>query len=142
MGELEQRRISADLVSVLESVKTLRGLLPMCSYCKGIRNDRGYWLRLENYLERNTDAHMTHGICPACLREHFPLAAETLLGETAKDWPHETQKLARLLESHARLVAQVRTKTRQIRQICATRKLAVPETVEANEFNRSLRNGG
>lgn len=61
-----ERKISADLQKALAEVKTLKGLLPVCAWCKKIRNDKGYWLQLEEYIEKNSDAQFTHGVCQAC----------------------------------------------------------------------------
>src|SRR5262249_7253971 len=111
MGELEQRRVAAELAVAGINVRTFRGVLPLCSYCKGIRDDHGYWLRLEAYIEKNTHAHMTHGICPECLKEFFPLIADEVLSD---DGRRERRKLNRLLKSHSRLVAQAQGKAREI----------------------------
>ena len=62
IGELEQ---------ALNEIKTLRGLLPVCAWCKKIRDDKGYWLHLESYLRAHTQAEVTHGMCPECLRERL-----------------------------------------------------------------------
>ena len=48
-------------------MRQLRGLLPICSYCKRIRNDENYWERVEVYVTEHSDAKFTHGICPTCL---------------------------------------------------------------------------
>jgi len=48
-------------------IKVLRGLLPICSSCKNIRNDKGYWKAIEDYIEVHTDSLFTHGICPSCM---------------------------------------------------------------------------
>ena len=56
----------------LGQVKSLSGLLPICSSCKKIRNDRGYWDKLEEYLESHTDASFSHGLCPDCIPLYFP----------------------------------------------------------------------
>jgi GAF domain-containing protein len=72
MELLELRRVSAHLAESLEHVKTLRGLLPICAWCKRIRDDRGYWEQVEAYLHANTDAEFTHGICPECLAKERP----------------------------------------------------------------------
>ncbi len=69
-AELEQR--NRELEQALEDVRTLSGVVPICSYCKQIRDDRGYWNQLEAYLSRHTDARFSHGICPACARREFP----------------------------------------------------------------------
>jgi len=47
-------------------VKQLQGLLPICSYCKKVRDDRNYWQQVETYIEGHSDALFTHGICPEC----------------------------------------------------------------------------
>ena len=60
-------RGSSRLQATLDKVRQLRGLLPICSYCKRIRNDQNDWERVEVYVSEHTDAMFTHGICPACL---------------------------------------------------------------------------
>jgi hypothetical protein len=52
-------------------VKTLTGLLPICMHCKRIRDDEGYWARIEEYISAHTDALFSHGICPECLNVHY-----------------------------------------------------------------------
>jgi hypothetical protein len=59
---------SEELASALANVKILRGLLPICSRCKKIRDDKGYWNLVEKYLSQRTDAEFTHSICPECSR--------------------------------------------------------------------------
>jgi hypothetical protein len=49
-----------------ERVRRLSGLLPVCAWCKSVRNDQGYWQQIESYLSENTDARPTHGLCPDC----------------------------------------------------------------------------
>jgi integral membrane sensor domain MASE1 len=75
IGVLEERRrgeeAKAILIDELEravgEIKTLRGLIPICAWCKRIRNDRGAWEQLESYLRDHTEATFSHGICPECL---------------------------------------------------------------------------
>ena len=55
-----------ELQAALADVKQLRGLLPICCYCKKIRDDKNYWHEVESYISRHTDATFTHGICPIC----------------------------------------------------------------------------
>jgi len=57
-----------ELEAALTQVKQLRGLLPICCYCKNIRNDQNYWQRVEDYLASNADVRFTHGICPDCYK--------------------------------------------------------------------------
>ena len=61
----------AALEKALDQVKKLHGLLPICSYCKKIRNDSNYWLQLEDYISTHSDAEFSHGICPDCFNKHF-----------------------------------------------------------------------
>ena len=67
---VELRQKLADRVSQLEAamgrVKQLHGLLPICAYCKKIRDDQNYWQRVEEYVSAHTDAQFSHGICPEC----------------------------------------------------------------------------
>jgi GAF domain-containing protein len=69
MALLELRRVSAHLADALEHVKTLEGLLPICAWCKRIRDDKGYWDQVEAYIHKSTGADFTHGICPQCLEK-------------------------------------------------------------------------
>jgi phosphoserine phosphatase RsbU/P len=55
-----------ELQAALSSVRQLRGLLPICSYCKRIRGDDQYWQQLEGYIAEHSDAQFSHGICPTC----------------------------------------------------------------------------
>ena len=54
------------------SVKTLRGMIPICASCKNIRDDRGAWNRMEAYVQRHSEAEFSHGMCPACAKRLFP----------------------------------------------------------------------
>jgi len=55
-----------------QEVKTLQGLIPICSNCKRIRDDRGGWNQLEAYIQGHSDAKFSHGICPKCVKELYP----------------------------------------------------------------------
>jgi GAF domain-containing protein len=72
MTTLELRRASSELARAAANVKTLSGMLPICSGCKEIRNDQGYWQQVETYLQQNTDATFSHGLCPKCSEKYFP----------------------------------------------------------------------
>jgi len=65
-------RTIADLQHALDEVRTLQGLLPMCAWCKKVRDDQGYWDDVASYIAKHTDASVSHGICPECSKEHFP----------------------------------------------------------------------
>ncbi|HKC11859.1 MAG TPA: hypothetical protein VKI41_07475, partial [Vicinamibacteria bacterium] len=62
----ERERIIAELTEALASVKTLRGLIPICASCKKIRDDQGYWSQVEVYVRDRSEAQFSHGICPDC----------------------------------------------------------------------------
>ncbi|MDR3684238.1 MAG: PAS domain-containing protein [Geothrix sp.] len=67
--EAERDRIIQELQAALADVRTLSGLVPICSWCKRIRNDQGYWTQLEQYIQAHSQAQFTHGICPSCVAE-------------------------------------------------------------------------
>ncbi|MBU0907994.1 MAG: hypothetical protein KKA54_17385 [Proteobacteria bacterium] len=76
---VERRRIEADLQEkkhkleeALAQVKTLRGFLPICSSCKKIRDDKGYWKQIETYVREHSDAQFSHSVCPECARRIYP----------------------------------------------------------------------
>ena len=71
--ELEQRvRLrTSDLQDALTHVKELRGLLPICAWCKAVRDDQDYWHSVEEYISDRTDAQFSHGICPNCARDVY-----------------------------------------------------------------------
>jgi CheY-like chemotaxis protein len=59
----------ADLEAALGEVRALQGLLPICSYCKKVRNEANYWEQVDSYLVSHSDVKITHGICPTCLEK-------------------------------------------------------------------------
>ena len=71
-AEAERERLIAELQEALANVKTLTGLIPICSSCKKIRNDQGYWTQLETYLAQHSDAEFSHGLCLDCVRKLYP----------------------------------------------------------------------
>lgn len=72
----EQRDLIArqkeELEATLARIKQLEGIIPICMYCKNIRNDNEDWKRVEVYLSEHSNAQLSHGICPDCMKEHFP----------------------------------------------------------------------
>lgn len=80
--EKEHEGIIAQLEEALNSIRTLSGLVPICANCKKIRDDQGYWNRLESYIERHSDAQFSHGLCEDC--------AEDLYGN--KEWFKKRRK--------------------------------------------------
>lgn len=69
-AQLEQAVQS--LQQALDQVRALSGLLPVCAWCHKLRSDLGYWQHVDEYLQDHTDLELTHGICPDCMRQHFP----------------------------------------------------------------------
>jgi hypothetical protein len=68
--EIEREKLIAELKLTLAQVKTLSGLIPICAWCKSVRNDQGYWQTVEHYVRSHSDASFSHSICPTC-REKF-----------------------------------------------------------------------
>ena len=72
LAEKERDELLSSLQDALANVKTLSGLLPICSACNKIRNDAGYWERIETYIRERSDAEFTHSICPDCAKKLYP----------------------------------------------------------------------
>jgi CheY-like chemotaxis protein len=70
----------AELERSLSQVKLLRGLLPICSYCKKIRNDQSYWQQVEAYIVAHSEAEFSHTVCPDCYEKHVRPEFEKFLG--------------------------------------------------------------
>jgi PAS domain S-box-containing protein len=68
-AEAEREHLVSDLRAALEEVRNLQEILPICSYCRKIRDDQNYWLTVENYLLKHTDSRFSHSICPSCMSE-------------------------------------------------------------------------
>jgi len=85
---LEAERLLQDeknrLQESLEEIRTLRGIIPICSQCKQIRDDKGYWKRIEEYIHTHSEAKVSHGICPDCMKKLYP-------EEHAELYPDETE---------------------------------------------------
>jgi len=79
------------LEQAVQQIKTLRGMLPICSSCKSIRDDQGYWSQIETYLNDHSEAKLSHGICPACLELLYPTeyAEMSRTGRLRKLFPPE-----------------------------------------------------
>jgi hypothetical protein len=82
MALLELRRVSARMAEALEKVKTLHGLLPICAWCKRIRDDQGYWSQVECYVQEHSEATFTHGLCPDCIKKWYPELEEASPGDS------------------------------------------------------------
>jgi len=73
---LEFRRTTAELAEVASNAKILTGLLPICIRCKNIRNDTGYWQRVESYVKEHSEAKFSMELCPTCASKHLPKIGE------------------------------------------------------------------
>ena len=71
-AEIEREDLVKELQEALAQVKRLSGLLPICSLCKKIRDDKGYWQEVESYVDEHSEAQFSHSICPDCYRKHYP----------------------------------------------------------------------
>jgi len=70
MGEWE--KLIQELQEALSKVKTLSGMLPICSSCKKIRDDKGYWNQIESFFLTHSEAQFSHGLCPDCMKKLYP----------------------------------------------------------------------
>ena len=61
----------AELIKAREEIRQLKGIVPICSSCKQIRDDKGFWQQVEQYVETHSEATFTHSMCPACLAKHY-----------------------------------------------------------------------
>lgn len=81
-----QDRLAGKILALneaLDQIKTLRGIVPICSSCKKIRDDQGYWNQVDVYVHEHTEAEFSHGICPDCMLRLYPDFAQ----ETERDGP-------------------------------------------------------
>jgi DNA-binding response OmpR family regulator len=69
------------LEEALSRVKQLQGLLPICSYCKNVRDDQDYWQRVDDYIAAHSDVRFTHGICPSCYKDRVEPELERIRAE-------------------------------------------------------------
>ena len=68
----ELQRKNRELQEAQAKIKVLSGIIPICMHCKGIRDDKGYWNKLEAYITQHSEALFSHSICDACLEKHYP----------------------------------------------------------------------
>jgi PAS domain S-box-containing protein len=82
--EAERDKLIQDLQEALANVKSLSGLLPICSGCKKIRDDKGYWSQVDSYIQKHSDATFTHSLCPDCIKKWYPELAKDGLDDSSK----------------------------------------------------------
>ncbi len=83
--EEEKHKVVVDLQKALSEVKKLSGFLPICASCKKIRDDKGYWQQVEEYIRDRSEAQFSHSICPDCMKALYPEYADKVLGGMEKD---------------------------------------------------------
>ncbi len=81
-AEKEKEKLIKKLEQALTEVKSLRGIVPICSNCKNIRDDKGYWNKLELYIQEHSEASFSHGLCPECSEKLY----------SSEDWYIEMKK--------------------------------------------------
>ncbi len=77
------RRQKRELEEALAEVRKLSGFLPICSFCKKIRDDKGYWQQVERYISEHSEAVFSHGMCPECMEEHYGEFLQEIEGKDA-----------------------------------------------------------
>jgi hypothetical protein len=82
--EIEKEKLISELKEALNRIRTLKGLIPICAWCKKVRDDQGYWKRVEKYIEEHSEASFTHSICPRCLKTADPELFEEYEKEMTK----------------------------------------------------------
>jgi DNA-binding NtrC family response regulator len=69
---IERHRLMTEIKQASDHIKTLQGMLPICAACKNIRDDEGYWNRIESYISEHSEVKFTHSICPDCAKKLYP----------------------------------------------------------------------
>ena len=70
--DIEKSEVIIELHKALDKVKTLSGFLPICASCKKIRDDKGYWNQIEDYIQKRSEAQFSHGLCSECAERLYP----------------------------------------------------------------------
>ena len=70
--EIQREKLIDELKEALDKVKTLSGFIPICANCKKIRDDKGYWTQVEEYVRQHSEAEFSHCICPDCIKILYP----------------------------------------------------------------------
>ncbi len=76
----KQAELIEQLQDSLAQIKQLKGFIPICAHCKKIRNDEGFWQKVEVYIEHHSDATFSHGVCPDCIERYYPGLGEKKVG--------------------------------------------------------------
>ena len=73
------------LIDYFSEIKVLRGILPLCSFCKKIRDDEGYWEQVDVYINKHSEADISHSLCPECAKIHYPKVYEQIEQDKKED---------------------------------------------------------
>jgi hypothetical protein len=79
----------SDKKKIEEELRELRGILPLCSFCNKIRDDKGYWERVDVYIQKHSKADISHSICPDCMKRHYPKQYERIQSKKNKGVRHQ-----------------------------------------------------
>ncbi|RPI34225.1 MAG: PAS domain S-box protein, partial [Nitrospiraceae bacterium] len=96
LAEQERERLVEELRDAMGKIKTLRGLLPMCAWCAKVRDDDGYWKKVETYIQEHSEASCTHGICPECLKKFDPETYEEYQKQQDEKYTKKQRKFRRV----------------------------------------------
>ena len=83
----EKESLIRNLNQALSEVNTLRGILPICSFCKKIRDDKGYWEQVEVYISKHSPVNISHSLCPECLKKQYPKMYEEIKKDESEERP-------------------------------------------------------
>lgn len=78
----EREKLIKELQNALSEIKTLRGILPICSFCKKVRTDDGYWEQVDVYIHKHSEANISHGICKDCMKVQYPEEYEAIYSKS------------------------------------------------------------
>lgn len=103
--ERDRGKLIKELQKSLDEIRTLKGIIPICSFCKKIRNDKGYWDQVEVYIKHHTHVDFSHSFCPECAKKHYP---EFLEGnEATNKFSYEIKPDQNLILSNCRGVSSL-----------------------------------
>lgn len=74
--DAQREKLITSLQEALEEIKDLQGIIPICSFCKQIRDDKGYWQQVDHYIAEHSEAQFSHSVCPKCIKENYPEFSE------------------------------------------------------------------
>lgn len=84
-AEAKREQAIIKLEKALSEIRTLRGILPLCSFCKKVRDDQGYWEQVDIYLLKHSEAGISHSVCPECMKRHYPEEYDAIRSRSNED---------------------------------------------------------